>query len=209
VATFAVGAAARGEHPIVYLFDENPNTYVTRSAALGIDPRPHLASGKLVIQQVDPAELTPGEFVARVHAEVDEGARFVAIDSLNGYIHSMPDEQFLQVLLHELLTYLAQRDTLTFLVTPQHGFVGALESRIEVSYLADNVILTRYFEARGAVHNAISIMKQRNAMHEKTIREFKIGAGGLIVGEPLMAFRGVLAGTPDFSGEAAELLGSS
>lgn len=209
VATFAVGAAARGEQAIVYLFDENPNTYVTRSAALGIDPRPHMASGKLVIQQIDPAELTPGEFVACVHAEVEGGARFVAIDSLNGYINSMPEEKFLQVLLHELLTYLAQRDTLMFLITPQHGFVGDLRSSIDVSYLADNVILTRYFEAKGAVHNAISIMKQRNSPHEKTIREFKVGSGGLLMGAPLSAFRGVLGGTPEFAGEASELFGGS
>jgi len=205
VAAFAIGAAARGELAIIYLFDENPNTFVTRSVALGVDPRPHLASGKLVLKQIDPAELTPGEFVSSVHDAVEQGARFISIDSLNGYINAMPEEEFLQVLLHELLTYLAQRDTLTFLVTPQHGFVGALQSRVDVSYLADNVIVTRYFEARGAVHNAISIMKERSSAHEKTIREFKIGAGGLTVGAPLAAFRGVLGGTPEFSGDAAEL----
>jgi circadian clock protein KaiC len=205
VATFAVGAAARGELAIIYLFDENPHTFVTRSLALGLDPRPHILSGKLVLQQIDPAELTPGEFVSAVRDRVDEGARFVAIDSLNGYINAMPEEMFLQVLLHELLTYLAQCETLTFLVTPQHGFVGPLESRIDVSYLADNVIVTRYFEARGAVHNAISVMKQRSSFHEKTIREFTIGAGGLTVGKPLSAFRGVLGGTPEYSGEDGDL----
>ena len=207
VATFAIGAAARGELAIIYLFDENANTWVTRSVALGMDPRPHLASGKLVLQQVDPAELTPGEFVSGVHSEVERGARFVAIDSLNGYINAMPEEKFLQVLLHELLTWLAQRDTLMFLVTPQHGFVGALESPIDVSYLADNVILTRYFEAQGAVHNAISIMKERSSYHEKTIREFKLGKDGLFVGQPLSAFRGVLSGTPEYSGESSALTG--
>jgi circadian clock protein KaiC len=205
VATFATGAASRGERSVIYLFDENPNTFVTRSVALGMDPRPHLATGNLVLHQIDPAELTPGEFVTTVREEVDQGARFIAIDSLNGYINAMPEEKFLQVLLHELLTWLAQRDTLMFLVTPQHGFVGELESRIDVSYLADTVILTRYFEARGAVHNAISIMKQRNSQHEKTIREFRIGSGGLQVGHPLSAFHGVLSGTPQFSGEAGDL----
>ncbi len=209
VATFAVGAAARGETAVIYLFDENPTTYVTRSLSIGLDPRPHLASGKLLLQQVDPAELTPGEFVSAVHGQVERGARFIAIDSINGYINAMPEEKFLQVLLHELLTYLAQRETLAFIVAPQHGFVGPLESRIDVSYLADNVILTRYFEAMGSVHNAISVMKQRNSFHEKTIRQFTLGERGLTVGKPLAEFRGVLGGTPEFSGEAADLFKGS
>jgi len=209
VATFAVGASLRGERAVVYLFDENPNTFVTRSVALGIDPRPHIASGKLALQQIDPAELTPGEFVTRVRDEIEAGTRFVAIDSINGYMSAMPEEKFLQVLLHELLTYAAQRDALMFLVTPHHGFLGALESRIDISYLSDTVILTRYFEAKGAIHNAISVMKQRNSAHEKTIREFKIGHGGISVGRPLTAFHGVFGGTPEFSGEANDLLQGS
>lgn len=206
VASFAIGAAARGERGVLYLFDENPNTFVTRCEALALPVREHLASGKLVLQQVDPAELSPGEFVDRVYAEVEAGAKFIALDSLNGYLNAMPEEKFLVVLLHELLTYLAQRDTLTFLVAPQHGFVGTLESSLDISYLADTVIMTRFFEADGAVHNALSIVKQRNGAHEKTIREFTLGKGGVRVGQPLTRFHGVLTGTPQFSGGATELI---
>ena len=206
VSSFAVGAAARGERAIVYLFDETPATYVARSESLGLPARIHVESGALVLRQVDPAELSPGEFVHGVVREVEEGARFVALDSVNGFLNAMPEESFLVVLLHELLTYLAQLGTLAFLVAPQHGFVGSLESSIDISYLADTVILTRYFEARGAVHNAISIMKQRNGPHEKTIREFTLGRGGLDVGQPLERFQGVLTGAPHFAGGTSELL---
>jgi circadian clock protein KaiC len=118
----------------------------------------------------------------------------------------MPEEKFLVVLLHELLTYLAQRDTLTFLVAPQHGFIGALESSVDVSYLADTVVLTRFFEAEGVVHSALSVMKQRSGPHEKAIREFTLGDGGLHVGQPLGRFHGVLTGMPQFSGAATDLL---
>ncbi len=208
VASFAYGAAARGERAVMYLFDENPNTFITRSEALGLEVRPHIASGKLVLEQIDPAEMSPGEFVHTVHREAENGTRLIAIDSLVGYMNAMPEEKFLQVLLHELLTYLAQQHVLSFLVAPQHGFIGPLESHIDVSYLADTVILTRYFEALGEVHNAISIMKQRNAYHEKTIREFKLGEGGLVVGKPLSRFRGVLGGTPEYAGEGKDLFGS-
>jgi circadian clock protein KaiC len=206
MAMVAASAAGRGERAVLYLFDENPNTFITRSHALGLDLQGHIASGKLALHQVDPAELSPGEFVDRVYQEVEAGARLIALDSLNGYLNAMPEEKFLVVLLHELLTYLAQHSVLTFLVAPQHGFVGPLASNIDVSYLADTVILTRYFEAGGAVHNALSIMKQRSASHEKTIREFSIGTGGIHVGPPLAQFHGVLTGVPRYTGMASELL---
>ncbi len=206
VASFALESAKRGERAVVYLFDETPNTFLARSAAMGLAIRPHVDAGTIALRQVDPAELSPGEFVHGVYDEVEAGARFIAIDSLSGYLNAMPEEKFLVVLLHELLTFLAQRETLVFLVAPQHGFIGTLESSIDISYLADTVILTRYFEANGSVHNAISIMKQRNGPHEKTIREFTLGQGGLAVGQPLTRFRGVLSGTPQFAGPSSELL---
>jgi len=206
VASFAVGAAARGERAVIYLFDETPSTCVTRSEALGLPARRAVESGMLVLRQVDPAELSPGEFVRGAYQEVEQGTRFVAVDSVNGFMNSMPEERSLVVLLHELLTYLSQHGTLAFLVAPQHGFVGSLESSIDISYIADTVILTRYFESGGAVHNAISIMKQRNGPHERTIREFTLGRGGLDVGRPLEQFRGVLTGTPQFAGATSELL---
>lgn len=206
VASFAVGAAERGERAVVYLFDESPTTYVGRSEALGLPARRHVESGRLVLTQIDPAERSPGEFVHRTFDEVERGARFIALDSVTGFLNAMPEETFLVILLHELLTYLAQREVLAFLVAPQHGFVGALESSVDISYLADTVILTRYFEAKGAVHNAISIMKQRNGTHEKTIREFSLGRGGLDVGPPLERFQGVLTGNPRFAGASSELL---
>ena len=206
VATFAVDAAARGERSVVYLFDETPKTFVARCEALGLPVQRHLRSEMLVLRQVDPAELSPGEFVHRVYGEAEAGARVVAVDSVSGYLNAMPEEKFLVVLLHELLTFLAQRDTLAFLVAPQHGFVGGVESTIDISYLADTVILTRYFEAQGAVHNALSIMKQRNGAHEKTIREFTLGKGGIRVGPPLEQFHGVLTGAPSFAGAASELM---
>ncbi len=206
VSSFALGSAARGERAVVYLFDETPATYVARSEALGLPARRHIESGMLVLRQVDPAELSPGEFVHAVFREVRQGARFVALDSVNGFMNAMPEEKLLVVLLHELLTYLTQEDALVFLVAPQHGFVGSLESSIDISYLADTVILTRYFEAGGAVHNALSIMKQRNGAHEKTIREFTLGRGGLDIGQPLERFHGVLTGTPHFAGPTSELL---
>jgi circadian clock protein KaiC len=206
VATFAIDTAARGERAVVYLFDENPTTFIARSEALGLEVRRHLEAETLVLRQVDPAELSPGEFVHRVYGEAEAGARFVAVDSVTGYLNAMPEEKFLVVLLHELLTYLAQRGTIAFLIAPQHGFVGALDSSIDISYLADTVILTRYFEAQGAVHNAISIMKQRSGAHEKTIREFTLGKGGLQLGPPLEQFHGVLTGSPQFAGSTTSLI---
>ncbi len=205
-AMFATDAAQRGERSVVYMFDENARTFTRRGDALGLDVSKHVASGKLVLQQIDPAELTPGEFVHSVVAACEQGSRLIVIDSLNGYVNAMPEEKFLIVLLHELLTYLAQHDTLTFLIAPQHGFIGSGTSEADVSYLADSVILTRFFEVAGAVHNALSIMKQRNSAHEKTIREFTLAKGGLALGRPLVDFHGVLTGLPQFTGAASELL---
>jgi circadian clock protein KaiC len=207
VAMFAAAAAARGERGSIYLFDENVETYVARADGLGLPIREHLASGLLTLQQIDPAELSPGELVHTIRGAVEGGARLVAIDSLNGYLQAMPEDRFLVIQLHELLMYLAQRDVLSFLVTPQQGLLGpAMQSTVEVSYLADTVVLMRYFEAEGSVRNAISVLKQRTSAHEKTIRELSFGPGGLRVGAPLSGLRGVLTGVPSFSGRSMDLL---
>jgi circadian clock protein KaiC len=158
-------------------------------------------SGLLHIEQVDAAELSPGEFAHRVRAIVDEaGAKTVVIDSLNGYQAAMPDEAALALHIHELLLYLNRQGATTFLTIAQHGLVGEMKSPVDLTYIADTVILLRYFEAVGKVRRAVSVIKKRTGSHEDTIREYKIGAGGLIVGSPLTEFQGVLRGIPKFVG---------
>jgi circadian clock protein KaiC len=163
-----------------------------------MDLRPHLESRCIQIQQVDPAELSPGEFVHAVRQRVEQDhCKLIVIDSLNGYVNAMPEERFLMIQLHELLTYLGQKGVTTLLVVAQHGLVGNnMDSPVDLSYLADSVILTRYFESRGRVRKAISVVKKRSGPHEETIRELWLGEQGLQVGEPLEQLRGVLAGAP-------------
>lgn len=203
-AQFAIAAAARGEHAASFIFDEGVNTYLTRAAGLGANVDDHLKSRLMTVQQVDPAELSPGEFAHSVRRAVDENdARVVVIDSLNGYLQAMPDERFLTVQMHELLTYLSQQGVLTLLVMAQHGFLGtAMQSPVDVSYLADTVLMLRYFEAGGAVRRAISVVKKRTGYHENTIRELRMSASGVAVGEPLADFQGVLTGVPTYSAGA-------
>ena len=157
------------------------------------------------MQQVDPAELSPGEFAHGVRAAVErDGAGIVVIDSLNGYLQAMPDERFLTAQLHELLTYLDQRGVVTILVMAQHGFMGtAMNSPVDVSYLADTVVLLRYFEAAGAIRRAVSVVKKRTGAHEDTIRELRLSSGGITVGKPLSEFQGVLTGVPSYVGGSA------
>ncbi len=207
-ARYAVAAAERGEHAVVYTFDETYETYLTRSAGLGLNVQKLVDSGKLTVCQIDPAELSAGEFVHSLRTAVEErNTRLVVIDSLNGYLHALPDKDLLLVQLHELLTYLNQRGVLSLLVMAQHGLVGGeLESPADVSYLADSVLLLRYFEAAGTVRQAISVFKKRTGDHERTIREFTLG-GGLAVGETLHEFQGVLTGVPQFVGERKALSG--
>lgn len=195
---FAAAAAARGERAAAFIFDEGVNTYLNRAAGLGMNLRKEVETGRLTVQQVDPAELSPGEFAHAVCEAVESGgARLVVIDSLNGYLQAMPDERFLTAQMHELLTYLNQRGVVTLLVMAQHGFMGSMSSPVDVSYLADTVVLLRYFEAAGAIRRAISVVKKRTGRHENTIREMRLSASsGLEVGEPLTAFRGVLTGIP-------------
>jgi circadian clock protein KaiC len=203
---WAATAASRGECSAIFTFEEAPRTLITRAAGLGMDIVPHIASKKITIQRVDPAELTPGELVASVQQHVEqENARMVVLDSLNGYLQSMPGEKFLAVHLHELLAYLGNRGVLTLMVLAQAGSMGpALQSAVDVSYLADNILLLRYFESKGEVRQAISIIKRRSGNHEHTIRELRLGPKQIHIGRPLQEFQGVLTGTPVFLGGAKE-----
>jgi circadian clock protein KaiC len=197
----AVAAAARGEHVAIYLFDEGLETFRRRAAGLGADITEHVASGRLTLTQVDPAEMSPGEFADRVRkAVVDDHASVVVIDSLNGYLNAMPEERYLVAQLHELFMFLRQRGVLAISVVAQHGMVGQMQAPVDLSYLADNVLLLRYFEAGGAVRQAISVLKKRSGPHEKTIRELRLEPSGIAVGEPLTDFHGVLSGVPVYEG---------
>jgi circadian clock protein KaiC len=203
---WAATAAARGESCAFFSFEEAPSTMLMRATGLGIDIRPHVDSGKIVIQRVDPAEMSPGELVALVQQHVEkEDVRMVILDSLNGYLQSMPGEQFLAVHLHELLAYLGNRGVLTLMVLAQTGTIGfPLQSVVDVSYLADNILLLRYFENHGEVRQAISTIKRRSGSHEHTIRELKLGPDRIRIGRPLHEFQGVLTGTPTFLGGLKE-----
>jgi circadian clock protein KaiC len=208
---YARSAAKQGQRAALFIFDERIEVLLHRAQGLGMDLRQHLVSGLVTIQQVDPAELSPGEFAHTVRKAVDGGdghppAKVVVIDSLNGYMQAMPEERFLSVQMHELLTYLGHKGVVTFLVLAQHGMVGAMQAPIDTTYLADTVILFRYFEADGQVRQAISVVKKRMGKHERTIRELRLD-GGISVGEPLHDFQGVLTGTPVFKGAAKTLMG--
>ena len=196
---YAVAGARRGEHAIIFLFDESTETFLERSAGLGIDIEPLVKDNKLTLRHIDPAELTPGEFAHEIRTTVEqEGTRLVVIDSLNGYLNAMPSERLLTLHLHELLSYLGQQGVTTLLLMAQHGIVGTeMQSPVDASYLADTVLLLRYFEAAGEVRQAISVIKKRTGRHERSIRELRFN-GTLTVGEPLREFQGVLTGTPTF-----------
>jgi circadian clock protein KaiC len=196
-AQFAVQAAARGEHAAMFIFDESLAMLMRRVEGLGIPLSRHLDDGSITVQQVDPAELSPGEFAHGIMECVERRhARFVVIDSLNGYMSAMPEERFLIAQLHEILAYLGQAGVATMLIAAQHGLIGSMQSPVDASYLADAVVLMRYFEARGELRQAISVVKKRGGSHERTIREFSLTSQGLRVGEPLRGFRGVLTGVP-------------
>jgi circadian clock protein KaiC len=200
----AVAAAARGERVAMYLFDEGLETFRRRATGLGADITEHVASGRLTLTQVDPAEMSPGEFADRVRTAVDQDhASVVVIDSLNGFINAMPEERYLVAQLHELFMFLRQRGVLAISVVAQHGMVGQMQAPIDLSYLADNVLLLRFFEADGAVRQAISALKKRSGPHEKTIREFRLESSGITIGEPLTEFQGVLTGVPVYKGTPA------
>ena len=208
--TTAVGcmlaALERGETATYFLFDEGLATVLTRSAMLGMDLAPHIEAGRLTIIQIDPAELAPGEFATHVRQAVEERrSTFVAIDSLNAYLHAMPGEEFLILQMHELLNYLNQQGVTTLLVLGQHGVIGDVRTDIDLSYLSDGILLFRFFEAKGEIRTAVSVVKSRVNPHERTIRELKFSTQGLRVGEALDDFEGVLTGLPSYRGKVAML----
>jgi circadian clock protein KaiC len=194
---YAVAAAQRGEHAVLFTFDESVTTLLVRSAGLGMDLQEHVDTGRIYVQQVDPAELSPGELTYKIRRAVEDNkARVVVIDSLNGYLNAMPEERFLTIQLHELLTYLGQQGVVSFLIVAQHGLLGSMQSPVDASYLADTVLLLRFFETEGKLRRAISVVKKRSGKHEDALREFRLEKSGLWVGNPLKQFHGILTGTP-------------
>lgn len=201
VMQYLAAAVRRGEKAAAFLFDEELGLLFARMKNMGIDLEALRDSGGLHIEQLDAAELSPGEFAHRVRARVDSaGVKTVVIDSINGYQASMPDEHSLILHMHELLQYLNRQGANTFLTVAQHGLVGDMKSPVDVTYLADTVILLRYFEATGKVRRAVSVIKKRTGSHEDTIREYRISDKGLTLGAPLIEFQGVLRGVPNFVG---------
>jgi circadian clock protein KaiC len=197
-----------GRRAAIYTFDETIDSYLVRSAGLGMDLQPFLRDGHLTLRQVDPGELSPGQFTQLVRQAVEvQQARVLVIDSLNGFLNAMPSEKTLIAQLHELAMYLNQMGMVTLLVMSQTGLLGMTENPLDTSYLTDNVVLFRLFEALGEVRHAISVVKKRTGPHERTIRELEIGSSGLRIGEPLREFQGVLTGVPQFFGNAKNAFG--
>ncbi|SDC15082.1 ATPase domain-containing protein [Belnapia rosea] len=204
---YALAAASRGEHAVIYAFDESRATVLARATALALPLEAAMRDGLVRVQQIDPAELSPGEFIHLVRTAVEQDhARVIIIDSLNGYLSAMPDERFLILQMHELLSYLNQSGVLTMLVLAQHGLTGPTQTPIDLSYLSDSVLMLRYFEFEGTVRRALSVAKKRSGAHEHSIREFRLGRGGVAIGPPLRDFSGILTGTPLYSGTSAPLL---
>ena len=208
VMSFVKAAIARGEKAALFIFDEELGLLFDRMKVMGIDLQAERDKGSILLQQIDAAELSPGEFAHRVRATVDgQKIKTVVIDSLNGYQAAMPEENSLILHMHELLQYLNRQGAATFMTVAQHGLVGDMKSPVDVTYLADSVILLRYFEALGKVRRAISVIKKRTGFHETTIREFSISNVGLTMGEPLAGFHGVLRGVPNYMGNQGTLIG--
>ena len=205
---YSVRAAERGEGVAMFQFDETLETLFARASALGLDPRPHIEKGILQVQTVDPAELPPGQFIDVIRRAVEQrNARLVVIDSLNGYLHATPMAKHVVLQLHELLSYLGRRGVTTILVLTQQGMMGTMQSPVDLTYLSDTILLTRYFEAYGAVRKAATVLKKRSGMHETTIREFSIKPGlGIEMGAALRGFQGILTGVPKYIGESKEML---
>jgi circadian clock protein KaiC len=208
---FAAAACSRGERVSVFTFEESQQTFMERAKGLAIDLASPRACGLLEVTQLDPAELSPGEFVDTIRAAVEErNTRMVIIDSLNGFLQAMPGEQFLAIQLHELLTFLNQQGVVSLMVLAQAGLIGtAMQAPVDVSYLADTILLLRYFEAFGEVRQAISVVKKRSGRHERSIRELQLSSSGIRVGAPLRDFQGILTGTPSFLGGTAGIGNSS
>ena len=192
---FATAAAGNNERAAFFIFEEHRTVFLKRAASLGFDVAPLIESGNLLIHQIDPAEMSAGEFAYAVRTAVEtHGSSMVIIDSLNGYYNAMPEEHFLTLHLHELLSYLTDAAVTTIVIVSQHGALGQVSSPVDVSYLADSVILLRYFEKRGAFGRAISMLKKRTSAHEQTVREFRLTSNGVHVGAVLQEFRGILSG---------------
>ena len=201
-----LSALERGQPCAYFLFDEGLATLLARARAMSMDLQPYIDDGLLSIRQIDPAEISPGEFSSWVRrAVVDERAAFVVIDSLNAYLQAMPGEKFLLLQMHELLSYLNQLGVATLLVLGQHGLVGEMRSDVDLSYLSDTILLFRFFEARGEMLTALSVVKSRASAHERTIREFRLGPSGVRVGHALTDFQGVMSGLQAYQGELAML----
>jgi circadian clock protein KaiC len=195
---FLLSAAERGEKSLALVFDETTGSLLNRAEQLGMDLRPHMASGIVTLIQVNPAEIVPGELASLIRDVVErEGVRMLVLDSINGYLNALSQERFLNLQLHELLTYLDQRGVITIMVLAQQGLVGSMRSAVDLTYLADTVVLLRFYEELGAVKQAISVIKKRSGNHERTIREIRVGAGGIVVGPPLTGMQGVLTGVPN------------
>lgn len=207
---YALEATCRGEHASMFLFDESLATLFERSSGMSMDIEGQIKSGRMSARQIDPAELSSGEFAHAVRQAVErDQSKLVVIDSLNGFLNAMPSERYLTLHLHELLTYLGQQGVTTLLVMAQHGLIGGnVQGSVDASYLADTVILMRYFEAMGEVRQAISVIKKRTGRHERTIREFCVDHNGIAIGEPVRAFQGVLTGSPEFVGSDLSELGN-
>ena len=208
---YARAAAQRGERAVIFSFDETSETLLLRARGLKMELDSYVDSGRVIVQQIDPAEISPGEFVARARQFAEnEGTTIIVIDSLNGLLNAMPGEEFLLLQLHELLSFLNQRGIATLMTLAQSGIVGAqMATPVDVTYLADSVLLFRYFEAGGAVCQALSVVKKRTGAHERTIRELNFGAEGIVVGRALNDFEGILTGVPRFSGSLEKLKNSA
>ncbi len=205
--SFACAALKNGASVAIFTFDERREGVIRRLRAVCENFDDYVRNGKVTVQQIDPGELTPGQFCHHVKTAVEDGeASVVVIDSLNGYLTSMPEERYLTIQMHELLTYLGRRGVVSFLIVAQHGLVGgSMPAPIDTTYLADCVIMLRYFEVSGSVCRAISVMKKRGGNHEKTIRELHITRNNVVIGAPLTEFQGVLTGVPKYFGTAANL----
>ncbi|PWU02233.1 MAG: circadian clock protein KaiC [Terriglobia bacterium] len=200
-------AAQQGQRATACIFEETRRTFLDRMAGINMDLAEYVASGLIAIHQVDPAEMSPGELASRIRAEVEEKlAKVVVLDSLSGYMNALPNERFLLAQLHELLSYLAECDVVTILVAAQKGTIGPVETTADASYLADTLVLLRFFESQGALKKAISVVKHRKSSHEDTIREMQITSQGIRIGEVLTAFRGVLTGVPEYLGKSEDLI---
>jgi circadian clock protein KaiC len=199
--SYIAAAAKRGEHAALFAFDETIGSIYDRSAGVGMALEPLVRSNQVTLEQINPAEMSPGEFTNLMCRTVEaRDTKVVVIDTLNGLLNAMPEERHLILQVHELLSYLSQCGVLSILIIAQHGLVGAMQSPLDLSYLSDNVLLFRYFEAQGTMRKAISVMKKRVGSHEDSIRELHISGGGVQVGEPLTEFVGIMTGVPNYTG---------